>query len=236
MGRGNEDPSTTVDQVWEAADKTSKALEEGIQAASYAVKSGTVKAREKYAKAMESSQSVIDTGVAHYKHLEEQVFDKLRGGVHTAAEHQTATITALTGLALLILPGPRRFLYRHTFGRLQSEEAVFRSAQVKQQSITEALHSDAAEAQKLLQRQAAAEAQYDQGLQKLQATARQLRSLSSKVKATESAAERLVKTLRELPSKEALALRSEMATKAAAAKQQRAALERQLWAITKRGI
>ena len=33
------------------------------------------------------------------------------------------------------------------------------------------------------------------------------------VKATESAAERLVKTLRELPSKEALALRSEMATK-----------------------
>lgn len=60
-------------------------------------------------------------------------------------------------------------------------QAVFRSAQVKQQSITEALQSDAAEAQKLLQRQAAAEAQYDQGLQKLQATARQLRSLSSKV-------------------------------------------------------
>lgn len=33
------------------------------------------------------------------------------------------------------------------------------------------------------------------------------------MKATESAAESLVKTLRELPSKEALALRSEMATK-----------------------
>ncbi|CAL8463106.1 g2640 [Coccomyxa elongata] len=185
---------------------------------------------------MESSQSVIDTGVSHYKLLEEQVFDKLRGGVHIAAEHQTATVTALTGLTLLILPGPRRFLYRHTFGRLKSEEAVFRSAQVKQQSITEALQSDAAEAQKLLERQAAAEAQYDQGLQKLQATARQLHSLCSKVKATESAAESLVKTLRELPSKEALALRSEMATKAAAARQQRAALERQIWAITKRGI
>ena len=60
MGQGNDDPSTTVDQVrdqvWEAADKTSKALEEGIQAASYAVKSGTVKARAEYAKAMESSQ------------------------------------------------------------------------------------------------------------------------------------------------------------------------------------
>lgn len=60
-------------------------------------------------------------------------------------------------------------------------QAVFRSAQVKQQSITEALQLDAAEAQKLLERQAAAEAQYDQGWQKLQATARQLHSLSSKV-------------------------------------------------------
>lgn len=240
MGQGNEDPGTTVDQVrdqvWEAADKTSKALEEGIQAASYAVKSGTVKAREEYVKAMKSSQSVLDTGIAHYNGLEEQVFYRLRGWVHSAAEHQTATATALTGLALLILPGPRRFLYRHTFGHLKSEEAVLRSAQVRQQSITEALLSDAAEAQKLLQRQAAAEAQYDQGLQKLQATARQLRNLSSKVKGTETAAERLVKTLRELPSKEALALRSEMATKAAAAKQQRAALDRQLWAIANRGI
>ena len=60
-------------------------------------------------------------------------------------------------------------------------QAVFRSAQAKQESITEALHLDAAEAQKLLERQAAAEAQYDQGLLKLQATARQLRSLSLKV-------------------------------------------------------
>jgi hypothetical protein len=60
MGQGSDDPSTTIDQVkehvWEAADKTSKAVEEGIQAASYAVKSGTIKARAEYAKAMESSQ------------------------------------------------------------------------------------------------------------------------------------------------------------------------------------
>ncbi|KAK9907760.1 hypothetical protein WJX75_009439 [Coccomyxa subellipsoidea] len=219
MGQGSDDPSTTIDQVkehvWEAADKTSKAVEEGIQAASYAVKSGTVKARAEYAKAMESSQNIIDTGVAHYKHLEEQIFDRLKGGVHVAAEHQSATLTALTGLAVLLLPGPRHFLYRQTLGRLRSAEAVFTTAQAKSQAITEALQADAAEAVKLLQRQSAAEAQYDQGLQKLQATSRQLRSLSSKVRATESSAEILVKTLRELPSKEALALRSEMATKGA---------------------
>ncbi len=65
MGESSKDPNTTLDQVkdqvWEAADKTSKAVEEGIQAASYAVKSGTVKAREEYAKAVESSQVMCDS-------------------------------------------------------------------------------------------------------------------------------------------------------------------------------
>ena len=42
--------------------------------------------------------------------------------------------------------------------------------------------ADAAEAEKLLQRQQAAEAQYDQGLSKLRATARQLQSLASRVR------------------------------------------------------
>jgi len=60
-------------------------------------------------------------------------------------------------------------------------QAVLKSVQANNQALSEALQADAAEAQKLLQRQAAAEAQYDQGLQKLQATGRQLRSLTSKV-------------------------------------------------------
>ena len=176
MGQGSDNPSTTVDQVrdhvWEAADKTSKALEEGIQAASYVVKSGSVKAREEYAKAMESSLvSRIFLWIISLSHLftpdvspgsimsmvrrasstraflitnnwrsnssigcevwpttcfskaalqqymqsmlvllgvliQSVSCNEYAGGVHIAAEHQTATVTALTGLALLILPGP----------------------------------------------------------------------------------------------------------------------------------
>jgi hypothetical protein len=60
MAKDEEVHSTTVEvvrhQVWDAADKTSKAVEDGIQAASNAVKSGTVMAREKYVEALESSQ------------------------------------------------------------------------------------------------------------------------------------------------------------------------------------
>lgn len=113
--------------------------------------------------------------------------------------------------------------------------------------MSEALKADAAEAEKLLQRLSAAEAQYDQGLSKLSATSRQLQSLSARVsawlscdwclgktclemlqssvfctefsflalqvKGTQSSAEQLVKILRDVPTKEALALRSEAALK-----------------------
>lgn len=60
-------------------------------------------------------------------------------------------------------------------------QATFASAEVKAKSLAEMQQADAAEVEKLLQRQQAAQAQYDQGLSKLRATARQLQSLASKV-------------------------------------------------------
>ena len=60
-------------------------------------------------------------------------------------------------------------------------QATFASAEVRAKSLAEMHQADAAEAEKLLQRQQAAEAQYDQGLSKLRATARQLQSLASRV-------------------------------------------------------
>jgi hypothetical protein len=60
-------------------------------------------------------------------------------------------------------------------------QATFASAEVKAKSLAEMQQADAAEVEKLLQRQQAAQVQYDQGLSKLRATARQLQSLASKV-------------------------------------------------------
>ena len=54
---------------------------------------------------------------------------------------------------------------------------------MRAKSLAEMQQADAAEAEKLLQRQQAAEAQYDQGLSKLRATARQLQSLALRVRA-----------------------------------------------------
>ena len=60
-------------------------------------------------------------------------------------------------------------------------QATYASAEVRAKSLAEMQQADAAEAEKLLQRQQAAEVQYDQGLSKLRATARQLQSLASRV-------------------------------------------------------
>ena len=61
-------------------------------------------------------------------------------------------------------------------------QATFASAEVRAKTLAEMQQADAAEVEKLLQRQQAAEAQYDQGLSKLRATARQLQSLASRVR------------------------------------------------------
>ncbi len=65
--------------------------------------------------------------------------------------------------------------------RIGCVQATFASAEVRAKSLAEMQQTDAAEVEKLLQRQQAAEAQYDQGLSKLRATARQLQSLASRV-------------------------------------------------------
>jgi len=181
MGESTSDdkPSTNTvnqvrDQLWAAADLSTQAVDEGIQAASHAVKYGAVRGMEEMEKAKARSQvyscsprsclrskpgkqghclmvrdsslqSFLDTGLAHYKDLEQRVFHTLKGeqclmtvsqyltcnigprpwwvaevfcridkekhvlshadGVHIAREHDTASVAALTGAALLILPG-----------------------------------------------------------------------------------------------------------------------------------
>lgn len=63
MAENGDKTNNTFEQVkghvFEAADQTSRAVEEGIQAASYAVKAGTIKAKEEYSKAVESSQVLL---------------------------------------------------------------------------------------------------------------------------------------------------------------------------------
>ncbi|KAK9828598.1 hypothetical protein WJX72_000955 [[Myrmecia] bisecta] len=225
-----------MDSIKEASEKASAGLEESLQAASDAVKATTVTARTEAAKAYDQAQSTLDTGIAYAKHAEEVAFAYLKEGVELAVAYPNASMAALGGLALVVIPGPRRFLFRNTIGRLRSEEGMFRSAEMKAKSISEAVQSQTAEGTKLEQRLALAQEELNRGLSKVKATNRQLQSLAKQVASTEKSANNLVRDLRELPSKPALALRAEVATQAAAAKRQRQALDRVVYNLTKQGI
>jgi ABC-type transporter Mla subunit MlaD len=102
--------------------------------------------------------------------------------------------------------------------------------------VSEALNGHASEGEKLAQRLAAAEEQYDTGLRKLTATAKQIAQLQSQVRGSQKASSRLVMDLRRLPSREALALRAQAAASAATAEAQAQGLERTLWRLAKKGV
>ena len=100
--------------------------------------------------------------------------------------HSIVMIACFTcWVAATVSPSAWRQVHKQA-GAITSErntcmQATYASAEVRAKSLAEMQQADAAEAEKLLQRQQAAEAQYDQGLSKLRATARQLQSLASRV-------------------------------------------------------
>lgn len=60
-------------------------------------------------------------------------------GVYYLVDHRDAALTGGAVAAALVLPGPRRFLWRRTLGRLRSQEAVFRSAELQAAVLGEKL-------------------------------------------------------------------------------------------------
>jgi len=107
------------------------------------------------------------------------------GGVDLAREHENATIAGALGLAAIILPAPRRLLWRLTLGRFQSAEAAQRSAELKVASLSQRITEQEGEVKKLTERLDMARSEYARGLSKLQGAASELRGLTQRMQATE---------------------------------------------------
>lgn len=225
-----------VKNVRSARDQASVALDDGLTAASQAAKQTIAFVRDNANQAKEEGQGYLDIGLDHFERTQEQALNKIKEGVAWARENDTITIPVGATTIAILLPVTRRFLWRQTVGRFRSEEAMFRSAERSFASVAESLEGHNSEGQKLLQRLGAAEEQYDTGLRKLVATAKQLSALQKRVRSTEKAAGSLVRDLRELPSRDALGLRAQVASQVAAASMQRSSLENTLWKLSKKGV
>lgn len=151
-------------------------------------------------------------------------------------QNESASIAAAVGLVAITLPTTRRILWRTTFGRLQSAEAAQRAAEQRLVSLQELIDSQAGEADKLAEQLAVARDRYSKALGELKNAASAMRGLESTVNSTESKARSLMQDLRELRSKHALQMRSELAVKAAAVAKQKSAVEKVVAGLAKDGF
>jgi hypothetical protein len=183
-----------------------------------------------------TAQKYADRAKQEYFHYEGLFFNKLKEGVHVAAQNPNTTFGVLGVTAVLALRTPRRFLYRYTIGRFQSEQAMLARAETKVKEMRQTVDILKNESKKLEERARLAEEELLRGRTKLKNSGSQLSSLSRSAYKTESSARVLMDNLRDLPGREALRLRAEVADMTSEAKQQRHALDKRVSKIAGFGI
>ncbi|KAK9828297.1 hypothetical protein WJX74_007593 [Apatococcus lobatus] len=225
--------ATTIDDNLQHA--TNK-FEAGMQHTADVVKMGAAWTMAFSGWASDRSQAMLETGRAHFASSQDAAFDYMKGCIAAATEYPEISYPALGLAALIILPGPRRFLWRQTVLRVRSEESMYRSAENKAHQVHESLADQKVEAQKLQERLSAAWQEYNSGVNKLKSTNRQLQQLANRVSNNDAKAQALLEDLRLLPSAPALKLRAEVALSSARAQLQWSALEKQMYKLSKRGL
>jgi len=184
----------------------------------------------------EAAQKFGNRAKQEYFHYEGLFFNKLKDGVHIAAQNPNVTYGILGVTAIFALRTPRRLLYRHTIGRFQSEQALLARAETKVKEMRQTVDILRNETKKLEERAKLAEEELLRGRTKLKNTGTQLNRLSRSAYKTESSARGLMDNLRDLPGRDALRLRAEVAAMTSEAKQQRNGLDKRVSKIAGYGI
>ncbi|XP_057956280.1 RGS1-HXK1-interacting protein 1 [Malania oleifera] len=173
---------------------------------------------------------------SQYKMYEDAFFEKVKGELMSAREHPLAAGGVAVTAGLLLMRGPRRFLFRHTLGRLQSEEAQFVKAEKNVKELNLSVDLMKKESRKLLERAALAEKDMGRGHIELMNAGSQIQRLANSVYKVEAQAADLMDGLREIPGREALKLRAEVASMASHLKYQRIAMDKRIMKISELGV
>ncbi|CAA7398290.1 unnamed protein product [Spirodela intermedia] len=182
-----------------------------------------------------SCASLSELG-AHYQVYEDAFFKKAKDELLIIREQPTVACGVAVAAGLLLMRGPRRFLFRQTLGRLQDQEAVFAKAVSNAKELEQAVGSVKLETKKLLERASFAEQEIQTGRTKLKDTGRQIQSLVRHINRIESDVTDFMDELREIPDGEALKLRKEVASMMALARRQKAELDKEITEISELGI
>lgn len=173
---------------------------------------------------------------AQYKSYEDLAFNKIKEQITIAREHSALSAGIAITSALLLMRGPRRFLFRRTLGRFQTEEAQLTKAANNVNHLTISVQLMKKESEKLLERAALAEKEMTYGYGELRNAGGQIKSLAKSVHKAETQAKDLVDDLREIPGRDALRLRGEVANIASSLKDKRLAMNKRIMRISELGI
>ena len=195
-----------------ATTAASEAIDRTTSDAAFAVAKTIEVARERVNEASGTAQAHAGVLVENVREREDAFFKRVSKEVADVARANPASAGAgALGLALILLPGPRALLWRVTMGRLQSEEAIFNACVRKSEMLALDAERASGEIQKLAAAAVEAEVEMKRGAANLRAAARELRSIESRTYAMDNKATGLLNDLRVLPSKEAVALREDVA-------------------------
>ncbi|KAL0659810.1 hypothetical protein Bca4012_080395 [Brassica carinata] len=220
--------------------------------------------RENSTSQFRSIQDLIPHALTQYKTYENAFFSKVTEELINAKEHPAAAagIGLAAGLVLmrgittssliyflnlfcvnlvflwfyLLHAGPRRFLFRRTLGRFQSEEAQFLRAEKHVQELNMSVDLMKKESSKLLERSALAEKDMKRGLSELMNSGNNIHRLAKSVHKVECEAAGLMDGLRQIPGREAIKLRAEVASMTSLLRQKRIALNKRIMGMSELGV
>ncbi|CAL1409266.1 unnamed protein product [Linum trigynum] len=178
----------------------------------------------------------VPDAISNLKTYEDVFFTKLKDGLTTCKEYPATSLGVVLSSSLLLMRGPRRFLLRQTFGRFQSEETRFHKAEKNVKEFGSAVDEMKRVSEMLRERAAKAEKGMKHGYTELMGAGNQIQSLSKSVYKVERQAADLVDGLREIPSREALKLRLEVASMVSDLKKQRTELDKRILKISELGV
>ncbi|KDP30630.1 hypothetical protein JCGZ_16195 [Jatropha curcas] len=185
---------------------------------------------------LRSLQDHLPRAVSQFKTYEDAFVNKIKEELMSAREHPVETVGVAVTAGLLLMRGPRRLLFRQTFGRLQSEEAKFLKAEKNLKELTLSVDLMKNESRKLLERASYAEKDMKHGLTELLDSGSQIQRLAKSVYKVENQVADLMDGLREISGREALKLRAEVASMASGLKQHRTALDKRIMKISELGV
>ncbi|KAL3608982.1 hypothetical protein D5086_000002 [Populus alba] len=151
----------------------------------------------------------VPEAISKFNSYENTFFSKVKEELLTAKDHPAAAIGLTLTAGLFLMRGPRRFLFRNTLGRFQSEEAQFLRAEKNVKEFSFSVDLMKKESRKLLERASLAEKEMKNGHTELLDTGIQIQRLAKSVYKVETKTADLMDGLREIPGRDALKLRAE---------------------------